>query len=144
MHHLNNIRFKFNDSGFLILTYPEVDFSFTSQTIDKKAPKLFNYEKKIAKKELFDNLFQQILWVSYRRSFYPLHFRSGTIQDSRKPLVSDCGWGCMIRCAQMLVTNTLQKLTDEKFLQMNTNLIIRKVLDLQDEALSLHSIIKQG
>lgn len=57
MHHLNNIRFKFNDSGFLILTYPEVDFSFTSQTIDKKAPKLFNYEKKIAKKELFDNLF---------------------------------------------------------------------------------------
>lgn len=73
MHHLNNIRFLFNDSGFMILTYPEVDFP---KGDNNRMPKLINYERKINSKELFDNLFQSILWVSYRRGFSPLYSNS--------------------------------------------------------------------
>ena len=47
--------------------------------------------------------FSQRIYLSYRKQFEPLNglTRSG---DS---ITSDCGWGCMIRCAQMLLAQTL-------------------------------------
>lgn len=47
--------------------------------------------------------FSQRIYLSYRKQFEPFHIlaRNG---DS---ISSDCGWGCMIRCAQMLLAQTL-------------------------------------
>lgn len=51
----------------------------------------------------FLKAFSQRIYLSYRKQFEPLNglTRSG---DS---ITSDCGWGCMIRCAQMLLAQTL-------------------------------------
>jgi ABC-type proline/glycine betaine transport system substrate-binding protein len=46
--------------------------------------------------------FSQRIYFSYRKQFEPLiGSRNGDI------ITSDCGWGCMIRCAQMLFAQTL-------------------------------------
>lgn len=46
--------------------------------------------------------FSQRLYFSYRKPFEPMTgARNGDL------ITSDCGWGCMIRCAQMLLAQTL-------------------------------------
>jgi len=45
--------------------------------------------------------FAQRIYFSYRKPFDPISTRNGDY------LTSDCGWGCMIRCAQMLLAQTL-------------------------------------
>lgn len=46
--------------------------------------------------------FSQRIYFSYRKQFEPLlGSRHGDT------ITSDCGWGCMIRCAQMLLAQTL-------------------------------------
>ena len=46
--------------------------------------------------------FSQRIYFSYRKQFEPLiSSRNGDV------LTSDGGWGCMIRCAQMLLAQTL-------------------------------------
>lgn len=140
----------FNDSSITILTYPEVEF-FKNKPLSN--PKLFVYERNIGKKELFDNLFHSIIWISYRRGFRPLYtspYRNSVKTQStaavfhQKSFTSDCGWGCMIRCCQMLLANTLQKLSDEKFLQLSINTIIRKFMDLEEQPFSIQSIVSKG
>ena len=42
--------------------------------------------------------FHSKIWMTYRRGFEPFE---GT------KVTSDCGWGCMLRAAQMLFGNTL-------------------------------------
>ncbi len=49
----------------------------------------------------FLKTFSQRIYFSYRKQFEPLmSSRSGDI------ITSDGGWGCMIRCAQMLLAQT--------------------------------------
>ena len=124
------MRFLFNDSGIKILTYPEVEFSGQKET------RLFNYQQRVQQKSLFENLFQKIIWVSYRRSFSPIYrmkySENGAAYPdlSSKKFTSDCGWGCMIRCAQMMLSNTFSKLSEEGFLNLNEQVILRKFLDV--------------
>jgi cysteine protease ATG4 len=47
--------------------------------------------------------FSQRIFLSYRKQFEPLN----SLTRSGDPITSDCGWGCMIRCAQMLLAQTL-------------------------------------
>ena len=47
--------------------------------------------------------FSQRIYLSYRKQFEPLN----GLTRSGDPITSDCGWGCMIRCAQMLLAQTL-------------------------------------
>jgi hypothetical protein len=52
----------------------------------------------------FDHDFRQIIWVSYRKNFAPLMRFLKKQPDSDIPsqvrlISSDCGWGCMLRCA---------------------------------------------
>ena len=47
--------------------------------------------------------FSQRIYFSYRKQFEPLN----GLTRSGDPITSDCGWGCMIRCAQMLLAQTL-------------------------------------
>jgi len=50
----------------------------------------------------FLKTFSQRIYISYRKQFEPLtSSRNGDI------ITSDGGWGCMIRCAQMLLAQTL-------------------------------------
>lgn len=51
----------------------------------------------------FLKAFSQRIYLSYRKQFEPFHI-SARNGDS---ITSDCGWGCMIRCAQMLLAQTL-------------------------------------
>ena len=45
------------------------------------------------------------LWFTYRKNFE--EFKGTRIN-------SDCGWGCMIRCGQMLLANALIQLVIQK------------------------------
>ena len=45
----------------------------------------------------------QIIWVSYRSNFRPMHSRSGEV------FTSDAGWGCTVRVGQMMLLNCLKK-----------------------------------
>lgn len=51
----------------------------------------------------FLTAFSQRIYFSYRKQFEPLNGlrRNGDL------ITSDCGWGCMIRCAQMLLAQAL-------------------------------------
>ncbi len=50
----------------------------------------------------FLKTFSQRIYFSYRKQFEPLlSSRTGDI------ITTDGGWGCMIRCAQMLLAQTL-------------------------------------
>ena len=57
------------------------------------------------------------LWFTYRKNFE--EFKGTRIN-------SDCGWGCMIRCGQMLLANALiQLVIYENFRQIKISLISR-------------------
>ena len=47
-----------------------------------------------------------LLWITYKRSFAPLLIEKNKVAK----LTSDSGWGCVIRCTQMLLANCLQKM----------------------------------
>lgn len=53
----------------------------------------------------FKKEFGKIIWLTYRRNFTPL-----LIEQKQHPnLTSDAGWGCVIRCTQMLIANCLKQ-----------------------------------
>lgn len=49
-------------------------------------------------RELFESHFSSIFWITYRSEFEPL-----------LKMTSDVGWGCMLRCGQMMVAECLQR-----------------------------------
>jgi len=56
----------------------------------------------------FTREFQSLRWITYCEQFKPLLMEVGKWLD--KPVLSlqtDNGWGCTLRCLQMLVANSL-------------------------------------
>jgi hypothetical protein len=54
----------------------------------------------------FKKEFGKIIWLTYRRNFTPLLPEMSQYSN----LTSDAGWGCVIRCTQMLIANCLRQI----------------------------------
>lgn len=52
----------------------------------------------------FNRDFSRLLWITYRKGFAPLLIEKNKVAN----LTTDAGWGCVIRCSQMLLANTLR------------------------------------
>ena len=51
-----------------------------------------------------------MIWLTYKKDFRPLLIEKAEVQGKKlEHLSSDCGWGCTIRSAQMLIANTLAR-----------------------------------
>jgi len=49
-----------------------------------------------------------LIWLTYRKGFRPLLIERKQFLDRKiDNLTTDCGWGCTIRAAQMLLANSL-------------------------------------
>lgn len=56
--------------------------------------------------QIFQEDFRKKLWLTYRKGFAPLLVEKNKVAK----LQSDAGWGCVIRCTQMIIANAMQKL----------------------------------
>jgi hypothetical protein len=77
----------------------EIEFVFVLETAYDDIPRPY-CEQSYAN---FLKSFSQRIYLSYRKQFEVLN----GLTRSGDPITSDCGWGCMIRCAQMLLAQTL-------------------------------------
>eukprot|EP00924_Labyrinthula_sp_SR-Ha-C_P006742 maker-scaffold_29-snap-gene-3.29-mRNA-1 protein AED:0.07 eAED:0.07 QI:82/0.5/0.33/1/0/0/3/0/390 len=91
--------------------------SFVEPVEQSKDVYLFNYLYKLENVEqgrksenlkLLQQRFYRLVWFTYRKNFFPL-----TPNGNR--VTSDAGWGCMLRTAQMLLAETLQRHLGEAF-----------------------------
>ena len=57
--------------------------------------------------EDFQKEFGKVFWFTYRRNFVPLLIEKNKVAK----LTTDAGWGCVIRCTQMLIANCFRTLT---------------------------------
>lgn len=111
---------------------------------------LFHNEFNNDQYKTFMYLFQtKIIWFSYRRNFQPIMkpakqlTSNNLLQDliPKSPVyTSDVGWGCMLRCAQMLLAQAIFKLEHG----YSRKEVIRLFLDNQDFPYSLHSMVLEG
>jgi hypothetical protein len=102
---LINFKYKFNHSGSSFSQYSKLDYkNCKNKPIRLMCGHYFNLPKCNINVE---NVFKNIILFTYRKAFSsPLE----TINRSNgKPLnlSTDLGWGCMIRCGQMMVANAL-------------------------------------
>ena len=102
--------------------------------------------------------FQKILWFSYRKNFQPiLHSKKNktetifdlvenvkseirTIQNnSRLTFTTDQGWGCMLRCAQMMIAEAL--IRTKNFDKIH---LLSHFLDNENAPFSIHQMVISG
>lgn len=62
--------------------------------------------------------FSKLLWITYRKGFAPLLIEKNKVAK----LTSDAGWGCVIRCTQMLLANTLRVVLRNQMVRDNVGL----------------------
>lgn len=102
-----------------------------------------------ADQEGFKFAFSRLLWLTYRKGFAPL-----LVEKNKVPkLTSDAGWGCVIRCTQMLVANCLARiylrpeLSDSLRLKYEVgilNLFNDDVRNKAKSAFSIQNVVEAG
>uniref|UniRef100_A0AC34PW18 Cysteine protease n=1 Tax=Panagrolaimus sp. JU765 TaxID=591449 RepID=A0AC34PW18_9BILA len=87
---------------------------------------------------LFFNDYSSRIWLTYRRDFSAL----GNTQKT-----TDCGWGCMLRSAQMMIAQALTVLHLGRAYRLTekTNEVLRSIIklfeDIPDSELGIHKLI---
>ena len=61
----------------------------------------------------FQHDFETLVWFSYRKRFAPL--LATPKPGKTKRFTSDVGWGCMLRCGQMLLARALMQNEEVRF-----------------------------
>jgi len=98
-----------------------------SKTFDKMSPVLplyiFNYRVEHIFEEEINRLLKSYLYMSYRSGFVNLN------SIGCADYTSDCGWGCMLRCCQMILSKGLiqKKICD--FFKKKYSIIDNKCID---------------
>uniref|UniRef100_A0A915JKX5 Cysteine protease n=1 Tax=Romanomermis culicivorax TaxID=13658 RepID=A0A915JKX5_ROMCU len=103
-------------------------------------------EESIKSYDLFLTRFQRTFWFTYRSNF------KVALPDNSN---SDCGWGCMLRCGQMMMAETLRRLAFSNFESeqldnsMLEKIVIYNFLELIDgldiqPTFSLHNMVEIG
>lgn len=80
-----------------------------NSSIDPSLDKTFNIFHKTydikTKEDIYKKKINSILYFSYRKNFQPiLNYKT------KEEFTSDCGWGCMIRSSQMILSKALYRL----------------------------------
>lgn len=87
--------------------------------------------------------FRSRIWFSYREGFAPL------LNINQNNAKSDCGWGCMLRCAQMMFANAILILNlsrdwvlDNKCCNLYLFNIIKLFEDCTEAPLGIHRLLQ--
>jgi len=91
--------------------------------------------------------FNKLLWLTYRKSFAPLLIEKNKVAK----LTSDAGWGCVMRCTQMLLANCLRTVFTPSSSESQHTMNIR-ILNLFDDdkrnitqnAFSIQNVVEIG
>eukprot|EP00112_Aurelia_sp_Birch-Aquarium-sp1_P000757 Seg1074.7 transcript_id=Seg1074.7/GoldUCD/mRNA.D3Y31 product="Cysteine protease ATG4B" protein_id=Seg1074.7/GoldUCD/D3Y31 len=127
-----------------VLTYDGISFVPSESYLDFSAPAWVLGKHFIIEDDV-DELNEEILsmlWFTYRKNFTPIGGTGPT---------SDSGWGCMLRCGQMMLAQAMilrhlgrkwkwkPKTTDSTYM-----MILKSFLERKDSLYSIHQIAQMG
>lgn len=127
-----------------VLTYDGISFVPSESYLDYTEPAWILGKHFILEDDLdaFNEDIRSLLWFTYRKNFKPIGGTGPT---------SDSGWGCMLRCGQMMLAQamTLRHLGKKwrwkpKTADLTYMMILKSFLEKKDSLYSIHQIAQMG
>ncbi|XP_046854404.1 cysteine protease ATG4A-like isoform X2 [Xenia sp. Carnegie-2017] len=123
-------------------TYEGVPILFNQTPCDYKPPVWILGKYYDGKYEEIEKVVKSCLWFTYRKGFTPIGGTGPT---------SDAGWGCMLRCGQMILAEALVRrhlgkgwVWNKKVKDVKYMMILNSFLDKKDSFYSIHQIAQMG